>query len=293
MKQLKSAVCILNYTKAESVEYAKKVIEYLSTNDIDFVFPGEHIGYELGYSAKDLGVLVEDLKEIPDEEKPDFAIVFGGDGTIIHAARVLSVFDIPLFGVNLGKMGFLAAVERDNLQEKLERFVQGHYLIEERMLLSAEIERDGKVIFSGIAQNDVVINNDISRTIDIDLAIDGHHAMSYVGDGLILASPTGSTAYSLSAGGPIMVPNAENIIVTPISPHNLYARPIITDGDSKVTVSVGFKNSFGKITFDGQYGCRLEPNDKVNVTKCKDSSEFIWIDKFTFLENLHKKLGSN
>lgn len=293
MKQLKSAVLIMNYAKADSVDYAKKVIEYLSTNNIDFVFPGEHIGYELGYSAKDLGVLVEDLKETADDEKPDFAIVFGGDGTIIHAARVLSEFGIPLFGVNLGKMGFLAAIEKDKLLEKLERFVQGDYCIEKRMLLFAEIRRNGNIIFSGTAQNDVVINNDISRTIDIDLAIDGHHAMSYVGDGLILASPTGSTAYSLSAGGPIMVPNAENIIVTPISPHNLYARPIITDGESTVTVSVGLKNSFGKITFDGQYGCRLEPKDKVDITKCQSYSEFIWIEKFTFLDNLHKKLGSN
>lgn len=293
MEKLKSAVCILNYKKAESVSYAKRVIEYLSTNNIDFVFPGAEVGYELGYSAQNLVSLIEDLQNMKENEKPDFAVIFGGDGTIIHSARVLSQFDIPLFGINLGQMGFLSAIERYNLQEKLEQFVAGNYIIEDRMLLYAEVIRDGKVIISGTAQNDVVINNEISRTIEANLSIDGHHAMSYVGDGLILASPTGSTAYSLSAGGPIMVPNAENIIVTPISAHNLYARPIITDGNSQVSVSVGFKNSFGKITFDGQYGCRLEPKDLVNITKSRDVSRFIWIEESTFLDNLHKKLGSN
>lgn len=293
MNKLKSAVCILNYKKAESVDYAKKVIEYLSTNHIDFVFPGEDVGYELGYPAKDLTKLVEDLREMPDENKPDFAVIFGGDGTIIHSARVLSRFGVPLFGINLGQMGFLSAIERDNLREKLEEFVKGNYIIEDRMLLYAEVIREGEVIISGTAQNDVVINNEISRTIEVNLSIDERHAMSYVGDGLIFASPTGSTAYSLSAGGPIMVPNAENIIVTPISAHNLYARPIITDGDSKVAVSVGFKNSFGKITFDGQSSSQLEPRDIVVVTKSKNKSKFIWIEESTFLKNLHTKLGSN
>ncbi|MGI5825385.1 MAG: NAD(+)/NADH kinase [Bacillota bacterium] len=293
MAELKSAMLIINYKKPESIGYAKQVIEYLSTNHIDFVFPGEDIGYELGYSAKDLSTMVDDLKKKKKSEYPDFAIILGGDGTIIHAARVLSQFDIPLFGINLGQLGFLTAIEKANLKEKLEKFVSGNYVIEERMLLYAEVVREGKIIINGSAQNDVVINNDISRTIEANLSIDDHHAMSYVGDGLILATPTGSTAYSLSAGGPILVPNAENIIVTPISAHNLYARPIITDGNSRVTVSFGFKNSFGKITFDGQSSYQLEPKDLIVISKCQYKSKFIWIEESTFFDNLHKKLGSN
>lgn len=293
MTELKSAMLIINYKKPESIGYAKQVIEYLSTNHIDFVFPGEDIGYELGYSAKDLSTMVDDLKKKKKSEYPDFAIILGGDGTIIHAARVLSQFDIPLFGINLGQLGFLTAIEKANLKEKLEKFVSGNYVIEERMLLYAEVVREGKIIINGSAQNDVVINNDISRTIEANLSIDDHHAMSYVGDGLILATPTGSTAYSLSAGGPILVPNAENIIVTPISAHNLYARPIITDGNSRVTVSFGFKNSFGKITFDGQSSYQLEPKDLIVISKCQYKSKFIWIEESTFFDNLHKKLGSN
>ena len=295
MPILKTAMLIMNYKKAESVSYAKQIIEYLSTNHIDFVFPGEDIGYELGYSAKDLAIMVNDLytKKKNKEDYPDFAIVLGGDGTIIHAARVLAKFGIPLFGVNLGQLGFLTAVEKDNLEQKLEKFVAGNYIIEERMLLFGKVIRHGEVIITGAAQNDIVINNDISRTIEANLSIDDHHAMSYVGDGLILATPTGSTAYSLSAGGPILVPNAENIIVTPISAHNLYARPIITNGSSKVSVSFGFKNSFSKITFDGQSSYQLEPKDIVQIEKYQYQSKFIWIEESTFLDNLHKKLGSN
>lgn len=293
LAKLKSAILIINYKKADSVSYAKQVIEYLSTNHIDFIYPSEDVGYELGYSAKDLNIMIDDLRKKDNQDWPDFAIVLGGDGTIIHAARVLSKFNIPLFGINLGQLGFLSAVEKENIEDKLEKFVAGDYIIEERMLLHAEVVREGEIVIAGSAQNDVVINNDISRTIEANLSIDGHHAMSYVGDGIILATPTGSTAYSLSAGGPILVPNAENIVITPISAHNLYARPIITDGNSKVTVSFGLKNSFGKITFDGQSNYQLGPKDIIVIQRSKYKSQFIWIEESTFLDNLHKKLGSN
>ncbi len=293
MPKLKSAMLIINYRKAESVSYARQVIEYLTTNHIDMVFPSEEIGYELGYAAKDLSIMVKDLHKKGWLGKPDFAIVLGGDGTIIHAARILAEFEIPLFGINLGQLGFLTAVEKENLHEKLEKFVAGNYMIEERMLLYAEVLREGKVVISGSAQNDVVICNDVSRTIEAVLSVDGHHAMSYVGDGLILATPTGSTAYSLSAGGPILLPNAENIIITPICAHNLYARPMITDSNSRVSVTFGVKNACAKITFDGQRSEQLEPMDCVMITKCQCKSRFIWIEESTFLDNLHKKLGSH
>ena len=296
MQKIKCAICIINYKKTKSTELAKQTVSFLQARGVEFLCPQHDDVAKLGYSAHELNLLEEDLRcylaEIP-QKKPDIAFIFGGDGTLIHASRVLALYHIPIIGVNLGKLGFLTAVEPNNLESSLVKLMEGNYLLEDRMLLWGEVRRNDKVVMSSIAQNDVIINHgSISRIIDINVLIDHQLALSFSGDGLVLATPTGSTAYSLSAGGPIVLPNAQMIVVTPISPHNLYARPMIANADSEIQVICNFLNKKAQVTFDGQNLFLLQHGDEVIIKKSPYSACFVWIESSMFFTNLHRKLCS-
>ncbi len=295
MLKIQQALCIINFQKPGSEEIAKQAIDFLAAHGVTFFAPKG----EIGFSAHDLSILEQALQDnqtmlqAGEGQKVDIAFIFGGDGTLIHSSRVLALFGIPIIGINLGKLGFLAAIELNCLEDSLEKLISGKFFLEERLLLWGEVERDGVVVMQSSAQNDIVVNNSsISRTINIDMKIDGQLALSFGGDGLVIATPTGSTAYSLSAGGPIVLPNSQLIVATPISPHNFFARPMIANADSKIEVDCTFINKMAQVTFDGQSLFQLQHGDKVMIRRSRFNARFVWIENSMFLNNLHRKMGS-
>lgn len=202
----------------------------------------------------------------------DFAVVFGGDGSIISAARVLSESNVPVVGVNLGKLGFLAEFSVEELEEALGRIASGRVRVEKRMMLACLIRRRSgrKPWFRSAAVNDVFITaGPPYRLIELKVSVDGQALAGCVGDGLVICTPTGSTAYNLSAGGPILAGNMEAAVITPICPHSLSFRPIVIRADSRIEV-VGVKlNPGSTLSVDGQISVELTTDDTVIVERHK------------------------
>ncbi|MHC4573038.1 MAG: NAD(+)/NADH kinase [Planctomycetota bacterium] len=200
----------------------------------------------------------------------DFAVVFGGDGTIISAARQLSQCNVPVIGVNLGKLGFLAEFSVGELKEFFGHIVEGKAVIEKRMMLNCRILRTGSERFSSAAINDVFINaGPPFRMIELRMSVDGQPLASCISDGLVICTPTGSTAYNLSAGGPVVSGKVEAMVITPICPHSFSFRPIVLNTDSEVEV-VGVRFNAGTtVSVDGQVSWGLSMDDVVRVERHK------------------------
>lgn len=197
----------------------------------------------------------------------ELIVVLGGDGTLLAVARAVGARDVPILGVNLGTLGFLAETGRDELFPSLEAVLAGRFRVEERMRLDVEVRRDDESLGRFIALNDAVVSNTaLSRMLHLETRADGSEVTTYHADGLIVATPTGSTAYSLSAGGPLLLPNLEAILVTPISPHTLTQRPLVLPGDCEVELRViDSRGGQAHLTVDGQVGRALEDGDVVIV----------------------------
>ncbi len=210
-------------------------------------------------------------------KKCDFAIVFGGDGSIISAARNLSQSGVPVVGVNLGKLGFLAEFSVGELKEFFPCLTKGTAPIEKRMMLSCRVFRGGQEKFRSAAINDVFITaGPPFRTIELKMSVDGQPIAGCVSDGLVISTPTGSTAYNLSAGGPILSPKMEAMVITPICPHSLSFRPIVINADSRVEV-VGVRVNKGTtVSIDGQVSCSLSIDDVVRVER--ENSDFLIVN---------------
>jgi NAD+ kinase len=202
--------------------------------------------------------------------KSDFAVVFGGDGAIISAARKLSRSKVPIIGVNLGKLGFLAEFNVNELKESFSNIISGNTYIDKRMLLICRVFRGGEEIFSSVAVNDIFITAGTPfRAIELQMSVDGQALAGCVSDGLIISTPTGSTAYNLSAGGPILSGGMEAMVITPICPHSLSFRPIVINADSKVEV-IGIRANEGTtISIDGQVSSSLSLDDVVRIERYK------------------------
>lgn len=222
-------------------------------------------------------------------------LVIGGDGTLIHAAKDLCDRGIPLLGINFGKLGYLAEVEKNNIEASLEKLIQGDYHLEQRIMLSGKLIRAGRVIEENIALNDIVINRCGSlRIIDFIINVNGQLLNHYSADGIIISTPTGATGYNLSAGGPIAQPSANIILVTPICAHTLNSRSIVFSGDVKIEIEISTDknhNEGGKIlAFDGDNEIELKTYDKILIEKAETSTEIIKINAMSFLELLGKKM---
>lgn len=226
--------------------------------------------------------------EIPDGA--DLIIVLGGDGTLLSAARAVGNRDIPLFAVNLGGLGFLTAITTAELYPELERALRGEHRIGRRRMLDCQVMRGEEVVASHVALNDVVIaKSDMARMIDLDTHVDNHFVAAYKADGLIVSTPTGSTAYSLSAGGPIIFPSVGAICLTPICPHMLTNRPVIV-ADTSVIIITARTDAGTFLTIDGQIG---EPIAKGDRIICRSSSNYISLirpPKMLFFDVLREKL---
>jgi len=199
----------------------------------------------------------------------DLAIVVGGDGTLLNAARSLAEADVAVLGVNLGRLGFLADVSPDEMHERLDEILAGQYEEEHRSLLHASVLRDGRTVSESDALNDVVIHKwDIARMIEVDTTIDGRFLNSLRADGLIVSTPTGSTAYALSGGGPILDPALQALVLVPICPHTLSNRPIVVSDQVEIEIVLHGENSTeAQITCDGQMNFELASGDQVRIKR--------------------------
>ena len=231
---------------------------------------------------------------LPRDQVPegcDFAIVLGGDGTLLSAARAVAGRPIPLLAVNLGGLGFLTAIPISDLYPELERALSGIERLTHRCLLHVAVRRDEKIVAEYDALNDVVIaKSSIARIVDLDVWAGDSFVCEYKADGLIVSTPTGSTAYSLAAGGPIIFPNVNAVCITPICPHTLTNRPLIIPADVPVRVIGHMKDEDSFLTVDGQVGGLLEPGDVVECTASKSEVLLVHPPDKTFFDVLRQKL---
>lgn len=224
--------------------------------------------------------------------KADILVCFGGDGTILHAAKDAEVYDVPILGVNTGSVGFMAELEYSELSQ-LGKLASGRYAVETRMMLDVRVVRDGREIFSDIALNDAVVTKGaVARVVDLSVYGDKVLISDFAGDGVILSTPTGSTAYSMAAGGPIVEPTAENIIFTPICAHALHAKSFVLDSQRLVSVQLsknGRKTAF--LSVDGGKAVRLLGGDRVEITRSNHQTRLVKLTGRSFYEILSHKLG--
>lgn len=224
-------------------------------------------------------------------EKVDLLIVLGGDGTLLSAARALRGSKVPILAVNLGGLGFLTSVTLDELYSVLDQVLGEKHHTSERMMLDAEICRNGKTAERQCALNDAVANKAaLARMLDFDVFVNQDHVGRYRADGLIVATPTGSTAYSLAAGGPIVHPDLDAFVITPICPHMLTNRPLVIPSTARVEIDFGPTNDPVYLTLDGQIGFQLEPADRVAITKSASKVVYIRPPQKTYFEILRSKL---
>ncbi len=224
----------------------------------------------------------------------DLVVVLGGDGTLLAMADRIGQDgrDVPLLGVNFGSLGFLTEIRREELDTALNAVLSGQVVLDERMMLRAETRRDGVVRESRVILNDVVFTrNALSRMLDLDVTVGDQFVTSVKADGLIVASPTGSTAYNLSAGGPIVHPAMDAMVLTPIAPHMLTNRPIVIPAGREVRVRPSEDNSAEVyVTFDGQYGYPLEPGEEVSIARAKRPLRLVRSAARSYFEVLREKL---
>lgn len=247
-------------------------------------------------------------RDFTDSEEPDKAadipedcdcvLVLGGDGTLIRAAREVVRKGLPLLGINLGTLGFLTETDTANATEVLERLMKEEYEIEERMMLYGRMLSKGGEVSGNLALNDIVISRSGSlRVVNFKIYVNGEYLHSYNADGVIVSTPTGSTGYSLSAGGPVVEPSASMIILTPICPHSLNTRSIILSSKDQVEIEIGPGRKREKeeaaAVFDGDIEVLMETGDRILIHKAERKTKIVKISKISFLEVLRRKMGES
>lgn len=235
-------------------------------------------------------------REIDVPKDTDCILVLGGDGTLLQAAVDTMDLDIPLLGINLGTLGFMAEVERTNIENALKALIEGKYDVEERMMLDGQIYHEGRKIKELHALNDIVLTRRGSlKIVAYDIYVNGQFLNSYHADGVIISTPTGSTGYNMSAGGPIVEPKAKILLLTPICPHTISARSIVLSPDDLIEIRVrDGRNGEAQemeVNFDGSFTRHLSTGDSIRICKSGRVTKFIRLSKVSFLEVLHKKLS--
>ncbi len=225
----------------------------------------------------------------------DLVIVVGGDGSLLGAARTLTAHDVPVIGINRGRLGFLTDISPDELETQLAEVLDGRYLAEDRFLLDARVKRNGKLIGQGEALNDVVLHPGKStRIIEFELYIDGQFVYQQRSDGLIIATPTGSTAYALSGGGPIMHPGLDAIVLVPMYPHMLTNRPLVVDGNCEMKLVIRPENTITpRISCDGQIHITSAPGDEIIISKKPERLKLLHPLNHNFYQACRSKLRWN
>lgn len=223
----------------------------------------------------------------------DLVIVVGGDGSLLGAGRDFSPYRVPLLGINRGRLGFLTDISPHNLETQLGAVLSGQYLFEERFLLQAELTRNKRVIAKNSALNDVVFHSGNSvKMIEFELFIDGQFVYLQRSDGLIVSTPTGSTAYALSGGGPIMHPKIDAVVLVPMFPHTLSSRPIVVDGNSEIELYVRPENECSpRMSCDGQGDTEVQAGDRIYIRKRPQKLQLLHPVQHNFYESCRSKLG--
>lgn len=269
--------------KLEVREIVPPLTEWLRERRIE-VFIDKETGATLGSAEKCLS-----RNELPG--RVDAIVVLGGDGTLLATARALQGKPIPLLAVNLGGLGFLTVITREELYPTLDRVLAGHFSTERRVQVQAELVRAGEVIGRFLALNDAVLNKGaIARVLDFEVWVDGQFVSTYKADGLIVSTPTGSTAYSLAAGGPVVAPAVPAFILTPIAPHTLTNRPIVLPDSATIEITVKSQHESVYLTMDGQVGIAARHDDTVRIQRADSSVEIIQSSEKGYFEILRQKL---
>lgn len=228
-------------------------------------------------------------------EDVDCVLVLGGDGTVLRASRDLVDRHIPLFGINLGTLGYLAEIGLEQLDHALGRLVLDEYVLEERMMLQGDAYHKQRKLLSDVALNDIVIaRRGHLRVIDFYIYVNDRFLNSYSADGIIVSTPTGSTGYNLSVGGPIVSPAASMILITPIAPHTLTARSVILPEDARIKIEIGQRSAVdeeAEATFDGDTTVSMNGEDYIEIEKSCRTVQFVKIDQVSFLEILRRKMS--
>ncbi|MDN5346921.1 MAG: kinase [Clostridia bacterium] len=273
---------VINLGKKRVKKVTPELINWLEARGKQVFLPINKAGI-LGCPER--GIAEERLGET------DCLIALGGDGTLLRAARLVSDSGTPILGVNLGHLGFLTEIELGELYPALTELLAGNFSIEERMMLQSEVLREEKTLAGYRALNDVVITKGaFSRMLRLEVYVRGAYLDTYPADGLILSTPTGSTAYSLSAGGPLVAPELEVTILTPICPHTLYARPLVVPAGQEVRVHVHAQGAEVMLTVDGQQGLHLQDGDVILVNRAHMPARLVRLKERSFYALVREKL---
>lgn len=271
-----------NLKKAQVDPVLHKITDYLTERQVTVVVPAEAAAI---MRFSNLTCSTTSLNDI------DVALSLGGDGTFMNVARNIACKQIPVCGVNLGKLGFLTEVELSEIDNALDSLIAGQYHIEDRLMLQATVERSGKQVHSALALNDIVVTKGgYSRMIGLNLFVNDVYTANYSADGLITATPTGATAYSLSAGGPFVEPSLKVMVVTPICSHSLHSRSLIVSEEDTITITLDDTNADVVLSADGQTTVQLIPSDKILIKRAPDRARFIRFYGKSYFDILRNKL---
>jgi NAD+ kinase len=277
-----------NNEKPEIVSVLEKLVRRFRADQSEYVV---HEGLLKHLRASNLPKTLRSVPTISERKLAgscDMLISLGGDGTILRLARVVGIAQTPILGINLGKLGFLAEVSLENLDECLDDIKKGLYRVENRLMLEASGKNIKRKLF---ALNDVVLNlSSSSRMVSVETIVDGSYLSTFTGDGIILATPTGSTGYSLSSNGPIVTPTSDSIIINPICPHTLTVRPVVVSGDSEITLRVNTAASNVHVTADGQPEQFLKAPAEIVVKRAPFVTKLVKRNSTDYYEVLRKKL---
>ncbi len=279
---------IAKKNKPEAVDITKNLVEWLQPKRIE-VYVEQEMGQVFKPQPSRPHLSAIKREDIPN--RVEMIIVLGGDGTLLSVARLVGDHGVPILGVNLGGLGFLTEITLEELYRVLERVIQGDFVTDERVVLDAAVIRRGERLAEFTVLNDAVINKGaLARIIDLETTINGEYLTTFKSDGLIISTPTGSTAYNLSAGGPIVYPSLHCIIITPICPHTLTNRPIVIPDDVEIRAILKTKQQEVILTLDGQQGFSLEYEDVVGVRKAEGRILLIKSPYRHYFEVLREKL---
>ena len=280
---MKSVAIISKPGRPQLAEVAARLVKWLKAHDY-----GVMADEATCFAAKELQCVARD--EIA-AARPDFVVVLGGDGTMLAAARAVSKAGIPILGVNLGSLGFMTEIRQEELEATLDALAQKKVAADVRAMLHCQLERGGKCVENYDALNDIVVNKAaLARIVDFDVHVNQQFVSNYKADGIIVATPTGSTAYSLAAGGPILAPNVDAFVITPVSPHALTNRPLVVPDTSEIVVSVKQTQEEAYLTVDGQTGVPLRKGDRLICRKSEHTIKLLHLAERKFFDVLRAKL---
>ena len=281
--EIKKVGIVANTEKEKIAEYARSLKEWLEERGIEVLIEAD-IASKIGIRG---GLTWDNLAR-----RAELIAVLGGDGTMLRTARYVAKYNVPIVGINMGSFGYLTEVNLNEMHSALELILRGNYLTEKRMMLDVSIIHGKTIIKAGTVLNDVVINRgNLSRIVELETTINSKYLTTYKADGLIISTPTGSTAYSLSAGGPIVYPEKDLIVLNPSCPHTLTNRPIILPEDSDLRVRVWSKERGATLTLDGQQSYRIRSGDGITIRKSRCITKLVLSPHRSYWEILRSKLG--